>query len=211
MFTGIVEEIGTIVSVKQVQNMTEIEINAEIVIEDISLGDSLATDGVCLTVCDISKNIITVTAMPETMKHTTLQYAITQRKVNLERAVQPMGRLGGHIMSGHIDGVEKLLSITGSGLERNYKFSLQSEYAKLVAKKGSIAINGVSLTISEVADTSFTVSLIPFTIEKTILRDLKIGDKVNIEVDIIARYLARLTGNNEEQGLTLERMVELGF
>ena len=211
MFTGIVEEIGTIVSVKQVQNMTEIEISAEIVVEDISLGDSLATDGVCLTVCDISKNIITVTAMPETMKHTTLQYAITQRKVNLERAVQPMGRLGGHIMSGHIDGVEKLLSITGSGLERNYKFSLQSEYAKLVAKKGSIAINGVSLTISEVADTSFTVSLIPFTIEKTILRDLKIGDKVNIEVDIIARYLARLTGNNEEQGLTLERMVELGF
>jgi len=211
MFTGIVEEIGTITNIKQAQNMVELEIEGGIVTEDIALGDSLATNGVCLTVSKITGKKVCASAMPETISHTIFSRVKVGDKVNLERAMQPSGRLGGHILTGHVDGVERLLSVSGQGLEKNYTFSLNSQYARLVAKKGSVGINGVSLTVTDVTESTFSVSLIPHTVENTTLRDMKITDEVNVEVDIIARYIARLLGKDDNQGLTLERMVELGF
>ena len=211
MFTGIVEEVGTITNIKQAQNMVEIEIEGDVVTKDTALGDSLSTNGVCLTVSKIAGKKIYASAMPETISHTIFSRVKVGDKVNLERAMQPTGRLGGHILTGHIDGIERLIIVSGYGLEKNYTFSLSSEYAKLVAKKGSVGINGVSLTVTDVTDSTFSVSLISHTVENTTLRDMKIADEVNIEVDIIARYIARLFGKDNNQGLTLERMVELGF
>ena len=211
MFTGIVEEIGIIKGITPVKNMVQLEILAKNVMTDMSLGDSLATNGVCLTICKIIDTSVFATVMPVTIERTTLSTLKIGSEVNLERAVTPNSRLGGHFMTGHIDGVEEVLSITGNELEKNYKFSLNPEYANMVAKKGSIAVSGVSLTVTDVGDNWFSVSLIPYTIESTILKNLKISDEVNIEVDVIARYLARLLNSDNSPKLTLERMVELGF
>jgi riboflavin synthase len=211
MFTGIIEEIGTISNIKRDSNVARLAVNAKIVLNDMKIGDSLAVNGVCLTVESFDNHIANLTMMPETLKTTTLGSLSSGNKVNLERAMQLNGRLGGHIVSGHVDGIGKLIRIGGTGEERILYFSIPTALSKYVAHKGSITVSGVSLTVIEAEVESFSVSLVRHTLAATILNDLKIGDSVNIEIDVIARYIEKLLNQKESGGLTEAKLRELGY
>ncbi|MEI6520857.1 MAG: riboflavin synthase [bacterium] len=211
MFTGIIEEIGTISNFKRDSNVARLAVKAEIVIADMKIGDSLAVNGVCLTVESFDNHIVNLTMMPETLKTTTVGSLLSGNRVNLERAMQLNGRLGGHIVSGHVDGIGKLIRIGGNGEERILYFSMPSDLSKYIAHKGSITVSGVSLTVIESKEDSFSVSLVRHTLAATILNDLKIGDAVNIEIDVIARYIEKLLNKTESGGLTEAKLRELGY
>ena len=212
MFTGIIEEVGTVVSLQREGKVARLSLKASLVREGMKIGDSLATNGVCLTVEKIEPVQLRLTMMPETMNRSTLGQLSSGKIVNLERALPVDGRLGGHILSGHVDGVATLLHIEGSGEERIYRFSLPADIARFVAPRGSIAIDGISLTVTEVNDSDFAVSLIRHTLTTTTLSTVIIGTKVNLEVDMLARYLDRLLEAREiKQGLSIDRLRELGY
>lgn len=194
VFTGIVEEIGTIESIEQ-QAGGEIRlvIKGAKAASDAQLGDSISVSGVCLTAVDLPGHYrFAVEAVPETLSRTTIGELEPGSRVNLERALKADARLGGHIVQGHVDGMGALLSRTDGGRWQDLTFSIPTELAYLVAEKGSITISGVSLTVTAVTVETFSVSLIPATLEATTLGDLEVGDKVNLEVDVLARYVARL-------------------
>lgn len=194
VFTGIVEEIGTIESIEQ-QAGGEIRlvINGAKAASDAQLGDSISVSGVCLTAVDLpGRDRFAVEAVPETLSRTTIGELEPGSRVNLERALKADARLGGHIVQGHVDGMGALVSRTDGGRWQDLTFSIPTELAYLVAEKGSITISGVSLTVTAVTVETFSVSLIPATLEATTLGDLEVGDKVNLEVDVLARYVARL-------------------
>ena len=184
MFTGIIEELGKIQSITS----DKIIIECKTVLEDTKLGDSIAVNGVCLTVVRISANSFTADISSETFKVTNLNSYKTGDFVNLERAMSANGRFGGHIVSGHIDGLGKFLSVN-----KNFElsFELPSEISKYVIKKGSIAINGISLTIAGVEGNKIKLAIIPHTLENTNLKYLKSGDFVNIEVDMLSKYVEK--------------------
>ena len=149
--------------------------------------------------------------MPETLKTTTLGLLTTGSKVNLERAMQMNGRLGGHIVSGHVDAIGKLIRTAGTGEEKILYFSIPSNLSKYISHKGSVTVSGVSLTVIIADNEYFSVSLVRHTLAATILNDLKTGDQVNIEIDVLARYIERLLDKKENSGLTAEKMRELGY
>lgn len=212
MFTGIIEELGAVIALRRESNVARLAIQATTVREDLRSGDSLATNGVCLTVERIETAQLWLTMMPETLRRTTLGTLKPGNPVNLERAVCLNGRLGGHLLSGHVDDISTLMHIAGSGEERVYTFSLPQQLAHFIAPQGAIAIDGISLTVVDVTRDSFTVSLIRYTLSMTTLAYCTIGAQVNIEVDLIARYLNRLISNRHgNEGLTFERLQELGF
>lgn len=194
MFTGLVEEVGTVREVApQDDGETRLHIEGPLVASDAGLGDSIAVSGVCLTVVDLpGEGIFVVEAVPETLSRTTVGDLMPGSTVNLERALRANGRLGGHFVQGHVDGVGKLLARTDGGRWQNLTFQLPPSLAPLVAEKGSITVSGVSLTVTEVTSESFSVSLISATLASTTLGDLSEGDVVNLEVDVLARYMARL-------------------
>ncbi len=211
MFTGIIEEIGTISNIKRESNVARLAVNANLVLEDMKIGDSLAVNGVCLTVESFDNHIVNLTMMPETLKTTTLGLLTTGSKVNLERAMQMNGRLGGHIVSGHVDAIGKLIRTAGTGEEKILYFSIPSNLSKYISHKGSVTVSGVSLTVIIADNEYFSVSLVRHTLAATILNDLKTGDQVNIEIDVLARYIERLLDKKENSGLTAEKMRELGY
>lgn len=208
MFTGIIEEIGKVQSVR----LNQIYIDCELVLDGTKLGDSIAVNGVCLTVVKIMPKGFVADVSPETFKVTSLGNLQTGSLVNLERAMKADGRFGGHIVSGHIDGRGKFISCKKSGDFYELEIELSSELAKYTIKKGSIAINGISLTIAGVGVNSIKVALIPHTYENTNLKELKIGDFVNIEVDMVAKYIEKFlsTGDNKSR-ISLEFLQEHGF
>lgn len=193
MFTGIIEEVGCIRSMTRGARSIAIEIDAHIVTQGTRVGDSIATNGVCLTVTSITPNGFTADVMPETMRRTSFDALQPGSKVNLERALALGDRLGGHLVSGHIDGTGRVQS---RRLDDNALWlTIRCDYQLLryVVMKGSIAIQGVSLTVAAVDAQSFSVSLIPHTQGVTTLHDLRIGDIVNLETDIIAKYVEKMT------------------
>ena len=192
MFTGIIEELGEVTDWKQGEDAARITVRAPLAVSDATHGDSISVSGVCLTVVDQGVDWFTADVMAMTIATSTLSAAVLNAKVNIERAAQVGDRLGGHIVQGHIDGTSTLLSIDPGTAWRVLRFSLDAESAPLVARKGSIAVDGVSLTVSNVGDDWFEVSLIPETLVATTLGELSIGDSVNIETDILARHVARL-------------------
>jgi riboflavin synthase len=201
VFTGIVEEIGEVVAVRESAEVAVLTVRGPRVTADAHHGDSIAVNGVCLTVVDpdgaggsISGGTFTVELVPETLKLTSLSAAVTGAKVNLERAVPAGGRLGGHIVQGHVDGVATLLTRTPGERSDELVFSLPPDLARYVALKGSIAVDGVSLTVAGVTDDTFSVALIPTTLAETTLGFREPGDTVNLEVDVVAKYVERLTG-----------------
>jgi len=190
MFTGIIEELGTITKWEPTTDAARVTVHAPLAVSDAKHGDSISVSGVCLTVVDQGADWFTADVMAETIAQSK-QFLVGAR-VNLERAAQVGERLGGHIVQGHIDGTSTVLSVTPGEKWRVLRFSLDRAHAPLVVNKGSIAIDGTSLTVSAAGDDWFEVSLIPETLAATSLGALETGDTVNIETDILARHVARL-------------------
>ena len=217
MFTGIIEETGTVRSITSRSAGTALSIRAEKVLEGTAVGDSIAVNGVCLTVTSLSDGAFTADVMPETVRLTSLARLFPGAKVNLERAMSPSGRLGGHIVSGHVDGCGRVDAIVPDGIAKRVTISLEAPLLKYIARKGSVTLDGVSLTVVAADDRSFAVSLIPQTRSATTLGELRTGSIVNVEVDLLARYIERLltagSPQKEEKkgGLSLEWLQENGF
>lgn len=215
MFTGIVEEIGTVVDFEASQNILRIKVQASKVLEETYLGDSISTNGVCLTVTDIGKNYFYADVMGETVRRSNLGTLKKGDKVNLERAMAANSRFGGHIVSGHIDGEGKITSYEKEGNAVWITIDTDREILKYVVEKGSIAIDGISLTVAYVDDRKFKVSIIPHTSEETTLLKKKIGEEVNLECDVIGKYVEKLLGfnkkNDEKKSITMDFLINNGF
>ena len=192
MFTGIIEELGEVTAWQQGTDAARITVRAPLAVSDASHGDSISVSGVCLTVVDQGADWFTADVMAESIAMSTLKSVAEGQRVNIERAAQVGDRLGGHIVQGHIDGTAELLSIDDGSAWRVVRFSLTPDLAPLVARKGSIAVDGISLTVSAVGRDWFEVSLIPETLAATTLGTKTVGDSVNIETDILARHVARM-------------------
>jgi len=192
MFTGIVEERGRISTVEPLGDSVRVVIAAAEVLEGTRLGDSIAVNGVCLTVVDCDGNSFSADVMQETLDRSSLGAATAGAHVNLERAARLDSRIGGHLVQGHVDGTGSVLAIEPSDHWTVMRFSLPQEIARYVVEKGSITVDGVSLTVVDAERDWFSVSLIPTTLQMTTLGDRKVGDRVNLEVDAIAKYVERL-------------------
>ena len=212
MFTGIVEEKGTVKRISRGQNSC-IEIQADKIFSDIHIGDSIAVNGVCLTVTDFSGNIFTADVMNETFSRSSFGSLRAGSHVNLERATSANGRFGGHIVSGHIDGTGKIISTRKDDNAVWYKISADKNIIKYIVEKGSVAIDGISLTVAKAERDNFSVSVIPHTSEETILSEKKAGDIVNLENDIIGKYVERFLnfGKTEKSGITTDFLAKNGF
>lgn len=201
MFTGIVEELGSVSGVENLGDSVRLTIAAGRVLEDVNLGDSISVNGVCLTVATFEDGHFTADCMQETLDRSSLGSLTVGSPVNLERAMAANGRLGGHIMQGHVDGTTTLLSRESSENWDVLRFALPADLARYVVEKGSIALNGTSLTVSSLGEDWFEVSLIPTTLRETTHGQLQVGDVVNIEVDVIAKYVERMmTGPGASAG-----------
>jgi riboflavin synthase len=220
VFTGIVEEIGTVRSVRRQGRFQELTVAAQVVLEDTRLGDSISIDGVCQTVTRLDGTSFTVETLDASLDKTTLGTYRTGRKVNLERAVTPTSRMGGHIVQGHVDGTATVREVRASGHNVYFSVELPPELAAFTIPQGSIAVDGTSLTISELTGNTVVINVIPTTWKATVLADRRAGDTVNIEVDVLARYVARLLSagavaaapaGGENRGLTAEGLRALGY
>ena len=213
MFTGIVEEVGKISEFHKSSQGAKIVVECKTVLENLHLGDSVAVDGCCQTVVEIADNSFSAELSPETLKMTTFALAKVGGEVNLERALTPTSRLGGHIVQGHVDCLGKFLRSEKFDSFYELTFELPQTESKYIVNKGSVAINGVSLTVARVSGNIFTVAVIPHTRENTTLKNLPVGDTVNIETDILGRYVEKFlsTGNNENSRISVEFLAENGF
>ena len=196
MFTGIIEEIGKVERIQKDTCNCKLSIKASKILEDIHLGDSIAVNGICLTVTCFTRQSFTVDVMNETWNRTAL----------------PMnGRLGGHIVTGHIDGTGRISSVRRDKNAVWYQINTQREILNLIVEKGSIAIDGISLTVAKVSKADFSVSVIPHTLEQTILKNKQVGDMVNLENDILGKYVQKLIDNSNETELSKELLCRYGF
>lgn len=217
MFTGIVEEIGHIKSVQRGSASVRLTVGATKVLDDVKLGDSIAVNGVCLTVTKFSSERFTADVMPETMKRSNLGMLAPGSRVNLERALKVSDRLGGHIVSGHIDGMGEIIGNTEDDNAIWVHIAAPKAILKYIIEKGSVAIDGISLTVAYVDDKSFKVSVIPHTQDETTLVSLRPGAKVNLENDLTAKYIEKflLFGKEESNGkkssLSMDMLMENGF
>ena len=231
MFTGIVEEIGTIKAIQKGASSAILRIQAAKIMTDMHIGDSIAVNGICLTVTEFSAKEFAADVMHETLNRTNLGQLLQGSSVNLERAMAANGRFGGHIVSGHVDGVGTVSNIQRDDNAIWYTISAGPEILKYIVEKGSITIDGTSLTVARVSDKDFAISAIPHTVAITILGQKKVGDKVNLENDIIGKYVEKLlqggvqsswqqadfqsgsSGNHkqEKSGITMEFLAANGF
>ena len=208
MFTGIIEETGKIKTVTQ----NKITVEANVVTKETKQGDSIAVNGVCLTVTNIGANFFDADMSPETLKVTTLGNLRAGSAVNLERAVQVGSRLGGHIVSGHVDGLGRVKYIKKERDFYNFAVELPSELSKYVVKKGSITVNGISLTVAEMNNNIVNIAVIPHTFENTALKSLQAGEYVNIETDILAKYVEKILSTSDNRaGISMEFLTQHGF
>ena len=193
MFTGIVQAVGTVERLQSVGGDTRLGVRCGgLALDDVAIGDSISVSGVCLTVVELSTSGFAADVSVETLSRTTLGALRAGSAVNLEKSLRLSDRLGGHLVSGHVDGVARVVSAEADARSQRWLFEIDPALARYVAVKGSICIDGVSLTVNEVAANRFGVNLIPHTIEVTTFRDKRAGDAVNVEVDLVARYVERL-------------------
>jgi riboflavin synthase len=192
MFTGIVEEVGEVREVREQDDVVRLVISGPVVASDTRHGDSIAVNGVCLTAVEVDGADFSVELVPETLRRSSLAGVATGARVNLERAMSNGQRFGGHIMQGHVDGTATVMSHTPGERTAEIRFRLDAGLARYVVEKGSIAVDGVSLTVASVDRDSFSVALIPTTLADTTLGVRQSGDRVNIEVDVLAKYVERL-------------------
>jgi riboflavin synthase len=208
VFTGLVEEVGRVTRL-EAGEMAHLSVSARRVLEGTRAGDSVSVNGVCLTVNEVQPGMLVFYAMPETLRRSALGDLAEGSAVNLERAMSPAGRFGGHIVQGHVDGVGEVLEVRPEGEAEIWAFQAPESVLRYVVEKGSICVEGISLTVVSVREGSFTVSILPQTRANTNLGELGVGDPVNLEADVIAKYVERLVGPRSSGGLqNLERSVE---
>lgn len=221
MFTGIVEEIGTVVSISKGVQSSKLTLQGDVIFEDMHIGDSIAVNGVCLTVTTKTSNTFTVDVMAETLRCSSLGSLTNGSKVNMERAMAANGRFGGHIVSGHIDGTGEIESFVKEDNAVWVTVKTPAKILKYIIEKGSIAIDGISLTVAYVDSRCFKVSLIPHTASNTTLLSKKTGDIVNLENDVVGKYIDKLLhfkddskeeeSRDETSGISMDFLMKNGF
>ena len=210
MFTGIIQEIGTLQRVSPGMAY-KLRIRAKQTLDGIELGDSICVNGTCLTVVDFDKGSFEVDAMPETIETTTLKFLQMGSRVNLEPSLKVGSKLGGHWVTGHIDGTGKILAKKRVGNAVEYEISIANELSKHLIQKGSVAVDGISLTLIECGAESFRIGIIPHTFQETTLGDKGVGEFVNLETDVIGKYVYKYIGGASEQEVTENLLRESGF
>ncbi|SET19627.1 riboflavin synthase [Thorsellia anophelis] len=220
MFTGLIEQIGTIKSIDRGHNHLKISIYANSILRDVTLGDSIAVNGICLTVTHFTDSYFTVDVMPQTVQASSIKTLKIGDKVNLERALRADSRLGGHFVTGHVDTIGQISQMSRNENAIKIVISFPSAYTRYLVEKGSVTIDGISLTVFSVSSDSFTISLIPHSASMTTLASKKVGDEVNLEFDILAKYTEKLltsrlvnTPHNAtpSSGVTLDMLKQYGF
>ena len=224
MFTGLVAELGSVERLAEGEDTCRLSVRARKVLDGLKIGDSVAVNGVCLTVTDLRSNGFTADVMPETVRRTTMHTLRPGDRVNLELALRPADGLDGHIVQGHVEGVGTVAKIRPEGNALVYTIAAPAELTPYIVEKGSVTVDGVSLTVTQAGDTEFGVSLIPHTAAQTTLGFKKPGDTVNLETDILARYIERFLsrrfggpdgqgegGSRREDGLTMDFLRQNGF
>lgn len=216
MFTGIILAIGKIAAIERRAGDCRLKIDTgSLSLADVALGDSIAVNGVCLTAVELGAHYFCADVSNETLSRTILNTATTGTPVNLELALTPSTRMGGHIVSGHVDGIGKIIGKNADG--RSYRFTIKApdNLAKYIAEKGSICINGISLTVNDVKGAEFNVNIVPYTLKDTTLGEAIVGTPVNLEVDLLARYMERLMQGEaaayNQGGITEELLQKSGF
>ncbi|WP_321370918.1 riboflavin synthase [uncultured Desulfuromusa sp.] len=197
MFTGLIQSIGQVRALKQQERSAQLQITSSLVKEDLQLGESIAVNGACLTVVAWDKNSFTVDVSPETLSCTTLGHLKGNQAVNLERALRLSDRLGGHLVSGHIDCVATVKSRYEDQNAIRFEFGVPTEMSRYIVEKGSVAVDGISLTVNKVGTDTFSIAVIPHSLEMTTLKDCREGGRVNIETDLLGRYVERLLSGGD--------------
>ena len=211
MFTGLIEEIGTIEQIQKHRGTLRFTLSVKEVVKDLAIDDSVALNGVCLTVVEFSKSNFQVEAVEETLNKTTFGSLKNGSQINLERSLRFSDRMGGHFVQGHVDAVGEVAAVQRQEGGVLLSIKLPAHLLKYVISEGSIAIDGVSLTIARLKENQITISLIPHTLEKTTLANLKVADKVNIEVDLIGKYVERILTRQNQSKISEEWLEEMGY
>lgn len=212
MFTGIIEEVGAVSRLHRKTNGALLCIKCKKILKGLEYGDSVAVDGVCLTVKDITADGFLADVIPATLKSTNLGRLLPESRVNLERALKVTGRLNGHIVLGHVDGTGIIKNIEKDNEFFTYYIAAEQEFLKYVVQKGSVAVDGISLTVQGIESKGFSVSIIPATLNNTALKSKKLEDEVNIETDILGKYMEKfLNQRHDNKNLTLEKLISLGY
>ncbi len=214
MFTGLIEDVGNVRAMRRGSRQARLCVATALPQDEIAMGDSIAVNGVCVTVVEQDSDSFSADVSPETLDCTNLGQLTPGAAVNLERALRLSDRLGGHLVSGHVDDVALVAARRADGNAVRFTFELAPAALRYVAAKGSVAVDGVSLTVNEVGTHSFTVAVIPHSLAQTTLKHLAVGDRVNIETDLLARYVERLLGGADVSGastLTMEHLARNGF
>ena len=211
MFTGIIEATGSIAQITPKGGDVQVRVNSgKLDLTDVALGDSIATNGVCLTVVELFADGYAADVSNETINNTGFANYRAGQKVNLEKAMLPTTRFGGHMVSGHVDSVSKVASIYDNGRAKDIWVYMPSELKQYIVKKGSITIDGISLTVNDVNESQFKLTIVPHTSAETTLDKINVGDDVNVEIDIIARYVERLI-NTKDSGVSMDLLARSGF
>ncbi len=215
MFTGIIEEVGTVKKMQRGKDSVVLTIGATKIMEGTRIGDSIAVNGICLTVTDLHGDSFSADVMHETMNRSSLAKLTVGQRVNLERAMPANGRFGGHIVSGHVDGTGQIVDIRQDDVAVWYTIAAGAEIMRYIVEKGSIAVDGISLTVARVKQDAFAVSTIPHTVRNTVLQDKSLGDTVNLECDVIGKYVEKLMQkapeNEQKSAITRDFLAKYGF
>jgi riboflavin synthase len=211
MFTGIIEHVGTIAAVDQGGGKWTFSVRTAFGRGDVALGDSIAIDGVCLTAVDVGEGLFRADASLETLGLTTLKEKRAGQRVNVERALRADGRFGGHIVMGHVDGVGTIVDLKPAGDSSRLTVRVPEEISKYIVKKGSVTVDGISLTVNDQSDNRFSVNVIPFTASQTTLAEKAVRDRVNIETDIIGRYIESFLLKGHTKGIDMTFLAEYGY
>ena len=217
MFTGIIEAVGTPAAIQPKGEDISVRVKSgKLDLSDVKLGDSIATNGVCLTVVELTGDGYVADLSLETLQRSSFAYYQAGQKVNLERALTPDTRLGGHLVSGHVDGVGEIVAVKQLGRAKEYWIKAPDELAKYIAEKGSITVDGISLTVNAIDGAKFKLTIVPHTSAETTVDEWQTGVKVNLEVDVIARYLERLllgdkAAHSSQSNITMDMLAQNGF
>lgn len=211
MFTGLIEEVGILKQKVQFYSGLKLTINAEKISPELTIGESVSINGACQTVVQTAKHSFTVEAVEETLKKTTLGYLQSGERINLERSLHANARLGGHFVLGHVDTRGEIMESLQLSASHEIRIKIPNEFSKYIVRVGSIAVEGISLTLADVRENTFAVAIIPHTWKETNLSGKRVGDLVNLEFDILGKYVAKFLGLENESKLTEEWLKELGY